>query len=94
MVAHRWFDDEQDLSPFLKALTRTCGRRKATREGWCAVRTSRQSLFRSTSTQKPRRVIGLFSEQALQHRRLAEERRCALGLLFLYRSTRALPVSP
>lgn len=31
--APRWFDDERDLSPFLKALEDV--RRKATREGWC-----------------------------------------------------------
>ncbi|WP_426608946.1 hypothetical protein [Bradyrhizobium sp. McL0616] len=29
----RWFDDERELSPFLKALEDV--RRKATREGWC-----------------------------------------------------------
>nr|WP_249815141.1 MULTISPECIES: hypothetical protein [unclassified Bradyrhizobium] len=29
----RWFDDEPELSPFLKALEDV--RRKATREGWC-----------------------------------------------------------
>lgn len=29
----RWFDDEPDLSPWLKALEDV--RRKATREGWC-----------------------------------------------------------
>lgn len=33
MVALRWFDDERELSPFLKALEDV--RRKATREGWC-----------------------------------------------------------
>ncbi|MDE5446953.1 hypothetical protein FXV83_06535 [Bradyrhizobium hipponense] len=33
MVALRWFDDEPELSPFLKALEDV--RRKATREGWC-----------------------------------------------------------
>jgi hypothetical protein len=35
MVVHppRWFSDEPDLSPFLKALEDV--RRKATREGWC-----------------------------------------------------------
>ncbi|UPK40056.1 hypothetical protein IVB18_24200 [Bradyrhizobium sp. 186] len=33
MVALRWFDDESELSPFLKALEDV--RRKATREGWC-----------------------------------------------------------
>jgi hypothetical protein len=29
----RWFDDEPDFSPWLKALEDV--RRKATREGWC-----------------------------------------------------------
>ena len=29
----RWFDDERELSPFLKALEDV--RRKATREEWC-----------------------------------------------------------
>jgi hypothetical protein len=29
----KWFSDEPDLSPFLKALDDV--RRKATREGWC-----------------------------------------------------------
>jgi hypothetical protein len=29
----RWFDDETEPSPFLKALEQT--RRLATREGWC-----------------------------------------------------------
>jgi hypothetical protein len=29
----RWFDDERELSPFLKALEDV--RSKATREGWC-----------------------------------------------------------
>jgi len=29
----RWFDDETDLPPFLKALEQV--RRQATREGWC-----------------------------------------------------------
>jgi hypothetical protein len=33
VVALRWFDDEPELSPFLKALEDV--RRKATREGWC-----------------------------------------------------------
>jgi len=33
MVALRWFDDEPELSPLLKALEDV--RRKATREGWC-----------------------------------------------------------
>jgi hypothetical protein len=33
VVALRWFDDERELSPFLKALEDV--RRKATREGWC-----------------------------------------------------------
>jgi len=29
----RWFDDERDAPPFLKALEQV--RRQATREGWC-----------------------------------------------------------
>jgi hypothetical protein len=29
----RWFDDERELSPFLKALNEV--RQLATREGWC-----------------------------------------------------------
>lgn len=32
MVALRWFDDDRELSPFLKALEDA--RCKATREGW------------------------------------------------------------
>lgn len=33
MVTRRYFSDEPELSPFLKALDDV--RRKATREGWC-----------------------------------------------------------
>ncbi len=58
MVALRWFDDEPELSPFLKALEDV--RRKATREGG-AMRTCRPSLWLSINTRKRRRAIGSIS---------------------------------
>jgi len=50
----RWFVDEPDRSPWLKALEDV--RSKATREGWC-YNMSRQSSLRLTSTQKPPQAI-------------------------------------
>jgi len=46
MAARRYFDDEPDLSPFLKALHDV--RQQATRKGG-ATRTCKQSSWRSTS---------------------------------------------